>query len=96
MQDIFTIISGLRRPRLLITAARHGVDDYNRKRALKRLLGVGKVPGSGPAAMRLLELERSLNEARVEGQTHYDALRHIEVLIAIMGEARLLAPKHRA
>lgn len=38
MQDIQTLIASLRRPSLLVTAARHGADIYDRKRDLAPLL----------------------------------------------------------
>jgi len=90
MQDIFSMIAGLRRPRLLISAARHGVADYSRDGHLKRLLGGMNVPTPGAAAIRLLEIERGLNVARTDGDVTYDVAHHVDVLIAIMGEARLL------
>ena len=90
MQDIFTLLSGLRRPRLLVSAARHGVADYDRNRHLKRLLGGLNALTPGAAALRLMELERSLNALRTEGDAAYDVARHVDVLIALMGEARLL------
>lgn len=94
MQDIFTMLSQLRRPRLLISAARHGAKDYDRNRHLKRVLDIETVPAAGPAAMRLMEIERGMNDARKTGDATYEATRHIEVLIALMGEANLLRPTH--
>ncbi len=42
MQDILSRMNALRRPRLLIRAARAGADDYMRAPHLARLLGYGK------------------------------------------------------
>jgi hypothetical protein len=39
MADIMGILSNLRRPRLLVRAARHGLQDYDRKRDLRRIAG---------------------------------------------------------
>ncbi|WP_147125001.1 DUF6477 family protein [Shimia ponticola] len=90
MKDLFSMISALRRPRLLISAARHGVADYERTRHLKRVLGGFNPPTPGAAVMRLLEIERGLNAARNDGDATYDVAKHVDILIAIMGEARLL------
>ena len=40
--------------------------------------------------MRLMELEASHNEARRTGDGSYAVARHLEILIALMGEARML------
>ena len=37
MTDLISLVHALRRPSLLIRAARFGLADYNRNRALKRL-----------------------------------------------------------
>jgi hypothetical protein len=83
----------LHRPRLLIRAARCGVDDYNRSRHLPRLLHEVSVPGPGQAIMRLMATEKLLNEKRLNDDASYSIMQHVEVLIAMMGEARLLSEK---
>ncbi len=91
MQDVLSMLNNLRRPRLLIRAARAGAMEYNRKRHLQRLLGYGgALPRTGPALMRLMELERGLNAARKNDDAGYSLPRHLDVLIAITGEAQLL------
>ena len=90
MQDILTMLNTLRRPRLLMRAARIGADDYRRSVHLPRLLGYGGLPRHGAALMRLIEIEAGLNEQRVVEDSSYSLLRHIDVLIAIVGEARTL------
>ncbi len=62
MQDLMSMLKTLRRPRLLIRAARFGAQDYNRERHLQRLLGYGTLPRPGAALMRLMDMERDLNE----------------------------------
>ena len=64
MKDILGILNDLRRPRLLLRAARLGADEYSRNQHLKRHLGYGALPRSGPALMRLLELESDINDKR--------------------------------
>ncbi|WP_299546456.1 DUF6477 family protein [uncultured Tateyamaria sp.] len=90
MQDILTMLSALRRPRLLMRAARIGAEDYRRNAHLPRLLGYGQLPRHGAALMCLMEIEGELNAQRVNDDSSYSLLRHIDILIAIVGEARTL------
>ncbi|KIC11284.1 hypothetical protein RA19_08035 [Leisingera sp. ANG-M1] len=90
MQDVFTRLTALRRPRILARAARLGAQNYCRQRDLRRVLGFGALPRPGAAAMRLLEIESALNEARKTGEAGYSLIRHVDVLIALAGEADYL------
>lgn len=90
MQDLLTQLSHLRRPRLLIRAARIAAQDYRRDTRLPRLLGYGVTPRSGDALMRLMAMEAGLNEKRETGDASYNIAGHVEVLTALMGESRLL------
>ena len=90
MQDILSSVTSLRRPGLLISAARYALTDYRRGPHLRRCLGIGPLPRSGPALICLLELESLINAQRKRHDAAYSAARHVEVLTAIMGEARLL------
>jgi len=90
MQDIPTMIRQLNRPRLLVQAARFGVDGYRREMHLRRLLGRDRIPGPAEAARRLLDVEADMEAARREGRADYAFARHVEVLIALLGEARIL------
>lgn len=90
MQDVLTRFSALRRPRLLIRAARAGSDDYARNQHLRRIIGGGELPRHGAALTRLLELEAEVNTQRKAGSAAYSIVRHVDLLIAMMGEARLL------
>lgn len=89
MQDLLSMLNSLRRPRLLIRTARLGAQDYNRNRHLQRLLGYGDLPGPGSALMRLMEIERGLDTLRRTEDAGYSLSRHVDVLIALMGEAQL-------
>lgn len=90
MQDILSMLNALRRPRLLMRAARIGAEDYRRNAHLPRLLGYGQMPRHGAALMRLVEIESDLNDQRLSEDSAYSLLRHIDVLIAIVGEARIM------
>ena len=90
MQDVLTMLQGLHRPRLLMRAARIGAEDYRRAAHLPRLLGYGHLPRHGAALLRLMEVESELNTQRLAEDSSYNLLRHIDVLIAIVGESRIL------
>ncbi|WP_120635291.1 DUF6477 family protein [Ruegeria sp. EL01] len=89
MQDLMTMITTLHRPRLLARAAKFGALDYNRDRHLQRILGYGALPGTGAALIRLMEMEKEVNELRQEEDAGYSLVRHLVLLIALLGEAQL-------
>lgn len=90
MTDQIDQMARLRRPKLLIRAARFGQRDYDRSRDLRRLLATRELPGPEEALRALLDEEAGLEAARQAGEAAYSFLRHIEVLIAMMAEARML------
>jgi len=81
-------LSKLRRPRLLMHAARFGLGDYRRDRDLRRLVTCGLSPEQ--TVPSLLILEADMEASRTAGATAYSAARHIDVLVALLAEARLL------
>ena len=97
--SILTMLSelaGIRRPTLLLRTARHGTLDYNREAELKRILRLPATPApSSQTLARLLELEAQHNDCRIrpphEAGNPWRAAQHVEVLIALIAEARLLA-----
>lgn len=95
MQDLLGMIAALNRPRLLVQAARHGVDEYSRLSHLPRLIGTTTAPRTGAALLRLLEVEADLEDRRAKASADYPVARHVAVLIALMGEARLLRAMSR-
>lgn len=88
MTDFQVLIANLRRPRLLIRAARFGLADYRRDRDLRRLLGQISTPDRD--VERLMSEEEQLEEDRRAGEASYSVTRHIEILIALISETRLL------
>ena len=90
MQDILTRLNELHRPPLLVRAARIGAEHYRRSSHLARLLGGGGLPGTGLALIHLIEIEAEINAQRKMADAGYNLIRHVEVLIALMGEARVL------
>jgi len=96
MTDLIQLLSSLRRPRLLIRAARFGIVDYNRERDLKRLIREPSAPTPVNAVKRLMSEEAALEETRTTGDASYSVARHVDVLIALMAEAKLLPRGPRA
>lgn len=88
MQDLIGQLAQLRRPKLLIEAARIGADNYNHSRDLPKLIGT--VARSGPAMMQLFDMEKTLNDARIQKNLSYRPAQHLSVLIALLGECRLI------
>ena len=90
MQDVLSMLHALHRPRLMMRAARIGAEDYRRAAHLPRLLGYGQLPRHGDALMRLMELEAEHEERRTRGDAGYRLVAHLDVLIAMVAEARIL------
>lgn len=88
MSDFRARLADLRRPRLLMHAARFGLSDYRRDRDLKRLIDVPATPEA--AVTLLLSQEGKLEDNRQRGDVAYSIARHIEVLIALLAEYRLV------
>ncbi|NJS38587.1 MAG: hypothetical protein HC783_05740 [Rhodobacteraceae bacterium] len=88
MSDFRMILANLRRPRLLMHAARFGLGDYRRERDLRRLVRCGLSPED--TVPSLMSVEAMLEETRLKGDMSYSVARHIEVLIALLAEAQLL------
>ena len=83
-------LDALTRARLLVQAARFGLAEYQRPAALHRLLG--RVPPPGDRVLdALLDLEQAQEDARCAGSATWRAGTHVEVLVAVMAEGRLLA-----
>ena len=88
MSDFCKTLSSLRRPRLLMHAARFGLGEYRRDRDLRRLVSCGSSPEE--TVPTLLSCEEVMEATRKAGDAGYSVTRHIEVLIALLAEARLL------
>ncbi|MHA6347052.1 DUF6477 family protein [Roseivivax sp. CAU 1761] len=79
MHNIAHISETLRRPRLLVRAARMGAEGYRRDTDLPRLLG--SLPAGLEAALdRLIEIEADLDQARRGARAGYPPARHVAVL----------------
>ena len=97
MTDQLERFTRLRRPRLLVRAARFGLPEYSRNRDLKRILKVSRAPNPMAAVDQLLDQEARLEEARLEEarltkDATYNVTRHVDVLICLMAEVQVLNP----
>ncbi|CUH76909.1 DUF6477 family protein [Tropicibacter naphthalenivorans] len=90
MKDVLGMLNDLRRPRLLIRAARIAAQDYQRAKHLGPLLGGGGLPRSGAAIVKLMELEADIDTRRRTHDAGYSVSAHVEILTALMGEAKVL------
>ena len=82
-----TPIAALRRPALLVRAARIASRDYSRPRDLARILQAEPPAGSGPAASLLAEKEAALDRLRRDDRGGYQPSAHVAVLAALIAEA---------
>lgn len=87
-------LASLRRPRLMIRAARMGITDYRRDRDLRRLLGA--LPSPDRAFDALLAAEARAEATRQSGDATYSIAAHVDLLIALLAEARMIAPRQTA
>lgn len=93
MTSAKTLLSKLKRPKILLRAARLGMVDYQRSRDLKIIAKTSRLPSPSRAVETLIEQERSLEENRKKGDASYSIRRHINVLAALLAEVQLLPRK---
>ena len=86
MQHFRNPLESLRRPRLLIAAARHGLADHDRKRALKRLIGRDIAADGIWYLDELLRLESLQNDLRLDRDGRYSIAHHVDLLVAVIAE----------
>jgi hypothetical protein len=81
-------LESLRRPDLLVEAARHATTGYERRRDLRRMLRTA-IPATAKAALeRLIPIEAALETRRRNRDHAYSLPRHVDILCALMAEAR--------
>ncbi|WP_281855996.1 DUF6477 family protein [Litoreibacter halocynthiae] len=90
MTDLTTHITDLRRPRLLVRAARHGMSAYRRSRDLRRITGQSHTTSPRVVVETLLHQEEQVEQIRLARDGTYNVNKHVELLIALMAESRCL------
>jgi len=93
---IIATLASTHRPRLLLRTARIGLAEYVRETDLRRILRLPATPAPGPATVQaLIELEARHEDQRTrpphEAGDTWRPSRHVEVLIALLAEAQLMA-----
>lgn len=76
----------LRRPRILVKAARCALSDYRRDAVLRRVLKTPCLPPDPQVFASLLALEDDMDQLRRDGDVTYSAKRHITLLTALIAE----------
>lgn len=94
MQDISQYVASLQRPRLLVQAANHGLDHYERSVDLKRIIGTEGSEPTRKMLMTLVDKEAQLEHFRRSRDHAYSVASHVDVLIALIFEAREIARMH--
>lgn len=89
--DLTGALARLRRPKMLVGAARRGLELYRREVDLRRILR-GETRAA-VAGARLLDAEQKMENTRRKGEAGYSIAAHIELLTALMAEAAV-APRH--
>lgn len=89
MTDFSNALNAVRRPKLLIRAARAGLAEYRRDRDLKRVLRSPSPARDRSVIVPLLAEEARIEEQRLAGDATYSVQRHITVLTALIAEARI-------
>jgi len=92
MTDFSAVIASLKRPKLLIRAARIGAADYSRSRDLPAAQG-----RSGAGLLDwLLACEATQNAERLAQPALYDPVHHVRLLTALLAELRNFKPVQMA
>ena len=77
----------LNRPKILVTAARHGVTTYDRNPHLIYLFGWQKPDNVSALLKSLFKKEEELNKMRRLNDAAYQIQEHIAILTALIAEA---------
>ena len=88
--DLMNRLRGLHRPALLAQAARCGEAFYRRETQLPRALCRYDCPPPAKALAQLLDAEDEMEELRRGRAEGYSLRRHVDLLVAVRAEARLL------
>jgi hypothetical protein len=89
MINAHTLLNTLKRPKILISAARLGMADYDRDTDLRFIVKTGQTLDHNAAIETLIAKEGELESNRKNGQAHYSVQEHIRVLTALLAEVRL-------
>lgn len=88
------IFQKILRPKILMQAAKIGLQTYRRETDLKKILGSRGTSDQNQIISQLSDREIELEEARKNGNAAYDMNKHIQIMTALLQELYLL-PKDR-
>ncbi len=88
------IFQKILRPKILMQAAKIGLQNYRRETDLKKILGARALSNHSQNISQLSDREIELEEARKSGNAAYDMNKHIQIMTALLQELYLL-PKDR-
>ncbi|MFY0597219.1 MAG: hypothetical protein JXQ85_12380 [Cognatishimia sp.] len=91
MLDVLELAAQLNRPKLLVRTAKAAAGKYRRDTHLPRVLPGKKVSRHSEAIFNLIELERDFEDRRRAKGAGYALSDHLDVLIALIAEVRLLS-----
>lgn len=83
------LLQSLNRPKLLVRAAQVWLPEFNRARSMRRIFPGTVAPLPGRGFQALWEQEQAIEQLRCDGAASYSVARHIEILVALIVEARL-------
>ncbi|MCP5085489.1 MAG: hypothetical protein GY952_01600 [Rhodobacteraceae bacterium] len=89
------ILSKLRRPKILLRAARYGVPVYNRETDLQRITRLNSTASDTALIDTLVQQESSFEQARKTRDTAYNVGKHIRILTALLAEVANYSLKSR-
>lgn len=83
-----TPLAGIRRPRILIEAARIGGRKYRRKTALNQIFKAKRPQSQNALILALRDRESEIEQLRQLGDGTYRAQKHVQILTALIVENR--------
>jgi len=86
MSNYQSKLSTLKRPKILIKAARIASQTYRRSRDLSGVLGYSYPTSESLIRQKLFDLEHMINQKRRLGDASYDLKTHVQVLSALLAE----------
>ena len=88
--DILQDVVALKRPSMLVRAAKEGALGYRRKAHLRRYFGEHQQRCGADLLKKIMQLEAEQNVQRKAVQAEYSITQHVDILIALIGEAQIL------
>lgn len=88
--DILQDVAALKRPSMLVRAAKEGALGYRREAHLRRYFGEQQQQCGADLLSKIMRLETEQNVQRKTAQAEYSITQHVDILIALVGEAQIL------